>query len=102
MRRFARLEVARDNMGHAGSTGSITVDVYSKTWWEERVGAVNWILEAVFSEPDKTENKAMQVSPQESAKGKDWEPERLPRGLRSSAACPDGHKRHISDHPRSG
>jgi len=27
----ARLEVDRDNMGHAGSTGSITLDVYSKT-----------------------------------------------------------------------
>jgi hypothetical protein len=32
MRRYgARLEVARDNMGHAGSTGSITLDVYLKT-----------------------------------------------------------------------
>src|SRR3954451_19328138 len=31
MRRYgARLEVARDNMGHSGSTGSITLDVYSK------------------------------------------------------------------------
>lgn len=29
MRRFgARLDVARDNMGHAGGTGSITLDVY--------------------------------------------------------------------------
>jgi site-specific recombinase XerD len=28
MRRYgARLEVARDNMGHAGSTGSITLDM---------------------------------------------------------------------------
>ena len=35
MRRMGgRLEVARDNMGHAGSTGSITLDVYSKSWWE--------------------------------------------------------------------
>ena len=32
MRRYGvRLEIARDNMGHAGSTGSIAVDVYSKT-----------------------------------------------------------------------
>lgn len=31
MRRMGgRLEVARDNMGHAGSTGSITLDIYSK------------------------------------------------------------------------
>ena len=50
MRRFgARLEVARDNMGHAGSTGSITLDVYSKTWWNERVEAVTRVVEAVFA-----------------------------------------------------
>ena len=54
MRRFgARLEVARDNMGHAGSTGSITLDVYSKTWWNERVEAVSRVVEAVFAEPDE-------------------------------------------------
>jgi integrase len=52
MRRMGgRLEVARDNMGHAGSTGSITLDVYSKTWWEERVDAVTRIVEAVFTDP---------------------------------------------------
>jgi hypothetical protein len=33
MRRHgARFEVAPDNMGHAGGSGSITLDVYSKTW----------------------------------------------------------------------
>ena len=53
MRRYgARLEVARDNMGHSGSTGSITLDVYSKTWWEERVDAVTKVVEAVFAEPE--------------------------------------------------
>ena len=58
MRRFgARLEVARDNMGHAGSSGSITLDVYSKTWWTERVEAVNRIVEAVFAEPDEEDNR---------------------------------------------
>ena len=56
MRRYgARLEVARDNMGHAGSTGSITLDVYSKTWWDERVDAVTKVVEAVFAEPTETE-----------------------------------------------
>ncbi len=39
-------------MGHAGSTGSITLDVYSKTWWEERVDAVTRVVEAVLTEPD--------------------------------------------------
>ncbi|HEV2132633.1 MAG TPA: tyrosine-type recombinase/integrase [Terracidiphilus sp.] len=74
MRRFARLEVARDNMGHAGSTGSITLDVYSKTWWEERVEAVNWIVEAVFSEPDQEDGKTLNPSPEKSSEGGDWEP----------------------------
>jgi hypothetical protein len=35
MRRYsARLEVTRENMGHAGRTGSIACDVYSKAWWK--------------------------------------------------------------------
>src|ERR1035437_879683 len=58
MRRYgARLEVARDNMGHAGSSGSITLDVYSKTWWSERVEAVSRVVEAVFAAQDEEERK---------------------------------------------
>jgi integrase len=77
MRRYgARLEVARDNMGHTGSTGSITLDVYSKTWWNERVEAVSRIVEAVFAEPDEEEKKI--VNPLKglpnSAAGAEWEP----------------------------
>jgi len=76
MRRFgARLEVARDNMGHAGGTGSITLDVYSKTWWNERVEAVTRIVEAVFAEPD--ENKKIATSQQDGGNAgiaKEWEP----------------------------
>ena len=63
MRRFgARLEVARDNMGHAGGTGSMTLDAYSKTWWNERVEAVTRIVEAVFAEPDERKNKEIASS----------------------------------------
>jgi len=77
MRRYgARLEVARDNMGHSGSTGSITLDVYSKTWWNERVDAVSRVVEAVFAEPDEEEEKI--VAPSEGlpdgGEGKEWEP----------------------------
>jgi len=78
MRRFgARLEVARDNMGHAGNSGSITLDVYSKTWWNERVEAVTRVVEAVFAEPDEEEKK--RVGPllrgtPEGGDGKEWEP----------------------------
>jgi integrase len=58
MRRMGgRLEVARDNMGHAGSTGSITLDVYSKSWWDERVDAVTRVVEAVFTEPEEKEEE---------------------------------------------
>jgi hypothetical protein len=63
MRRYgARLEVARDNMGHAGGTGSITLDVYSKTWWDERVDAVTKVVEAVFAEPTETEKSIVPPS----------------------------------------
>jgi hypothetical protein len=84
MRRYgARLEVARDNMGHAGSTGSITLDVYSKTWWNERVEAVSRVVEAVFAEPDEEEKKT--VIPQkglpDGGDGKEWEPFWEPRAV---------------------
>ena len=78
MRRFgARLEVARDNMGHAGSSGSITLDVYSKTWWNERVEAVSRIVEAVFAEPDEEERKRIAIPLKGLPSGgssKEWEP----------------------------
>lgn len=45
----ARPEVARDNMGH--SETSMTLDGYSRTWWDERVDAVSRAVAAVFSEP---------------------------------------------------
>ncbi|HMH15673.1 MAG TPA: site-specific integrase [Edaphobacter sp.] len=79
MRRFgARLEVARDNMGHAGGTGSITLDVYSKTWWNERVEAVTRVVEAVFAEPDEKEEKRKIAIPlkglPDDGIAKEWEP----------------------------
>jgi integrase len=85
MRRFgARLEVARDNMGHAGSSGSITLDIYSKTWWSERVEAVSRIVEAVFAEPDEKENNTT-VTPlkdlPDSGNGKEWEPSWEPQAV---------------------
>ena len=49
-------------MGHAGSTGSIALDVYSKTWWNDRVEAVSRVVEAVFAEPDEEGEKI--ASPQ--------------------------------------
>jgi integrase len=85
MRRYgARLEVARDNMGHAGSTGSITLDVYSKTWWDERVDAVTRVVEAVFAEPEEKEKKIatpLKALPN-SGNGVEWEPSWAPQGVK--------------------
>jgi integrase len=85
MRRYgARLEVARDNMGHAGSTGSITLDVYSKTWWDERVDAVSRVVEAVFAEPEEKEEKKI-ATPLKAlpngGTGVEWEPFWEPQGV---------------------
>jgi hypothetical protein len=42
----------------SGTTNhSITLDVYSKTWWNERVEAVSRVVEAVFTEPDKEDER---------------------------------------------
>lgn len=75
MRRFgARLEVARDNMGHVGSTGSITLDVYSKTWWDERVEAVTRIVEAVLTEPEEERKRTINTPLLAGGTVAEWEP----------------------------
>jgi len=86
MRRFgARLEVARDNMGHSGSSGSITLDVYSKTWWDERVDAVTRVVEAVFAEPKQKEEQLV-ASPKknclQNGDNQEWEPFWEPQALK--------------------
>jgi len=87
MRRYgARLEVARDNMGHAGSTGSITLDVYSKTWWDERVDAVTRVVDAVLAaQPEETEAPSSPVQAQnveagvKNSPGAEWVPFWVPQ-----------------------
>lgn len=85
-RALGRLEVARDNMGHAGSTGSITLDFYSKSWWEERVDAVTRVVEAVFTEPEKEKEETNTVVPpvplRKGANGDSWVPFWVPKGAK--------------------
>jgi hypothetical protein len=49
----------------------------SKTWWNERVDAVNRTVEAVFAGPDEEDNKES-VAPLPGLPGggtdKEWEP----------------------------
>ena len=64
-------------MGHAGGTGSITLDVYSKTWWNERVEAVTRVVEAEFAEPYEEETKKIAAPLKGHPHGriaKEWEP----------------------------
>lgn len=88
MRRFgARLEVARDNMGHVGSTGSITLDVYSKTWWEERVEAVTRIVEAVLTEPEEERKRTIDTPLLAGGTVAEWEPFWEPQPSTKTANC---------------
>ena len=43
----------------------MTLDAYSKTWWNERVEAVTRIVEAVVAEPDERKNKETASSQQD-------------------------------------
>jgi integrase len=43
----ARAEVARDNMGH--SEIPTTLEVYSRTWWDERASAVSAVVDMVMN-----------------------------------------------------
>jgi hypothetical protein len=82
-----RLEMARDSMGHAGSTGSITLDVYSKTWWDERVDGVTRVVEAVFTEPEV--KKTIAIPPMDlprGGNGVEWEPFWEPQGALLASA----------------
>jgi len=83
MRRMGRLEIARDNMGHGGNTGSITLDVYSKTWWEERVETVTRVVEMVMTEPEQNESSNVASLPREG--GELWEPFWEPQGGNSDS-----------------
>ena len=70
----ARPEAIRDNMGH--SQVSMTMDGYSRSWWDERVCAVSQAVADVFAAPaaappDQTKNADNQP---EGKKKTDWVP----------------------------
>jgi hypothetical protein len=71
------------SMGHAGSTGRITLDVYSKTWWDERADAVTRVVEAVFAEPEEKEKTiATPLKALPGGNGVEWEPFWAPQGVK--------------------
>jgi integrase len=77
----ARPEAIRDNMGH--SQVSMTMDGYSRSWWDERANAVSQAVAAVFAAPAAT--------PPEQTKNEDTKP-----GSQNSEwvpfwGCPNGN-----------
>jgi len=47
----ARAEVTRDNMGHSECATSL--EIYSKTWWDERAAAVSAVVDLVMKSDEK-------------------------------------------------
>ena len=73
----ARAEVTRDNMGHS-DTGT-TLNVYSETWWDERVDAVSRAIEAVFKEPAAKPSQSAQSSRNATKQPVEWVPFWVPQ-----------------------
>ena len=73
----ARAEVTRDNMGHS-ETGT-TLNVYSETWWDERVDAVSRAVEAVFAEPAAKPAQPMNLFQNATKQPAEWVPFWVPQ-----------------------
>ena len=55
----ARAEVTRDNMGHSECATSL--EIYSKTWWEEREAAVSAVVDLVMKSDEKIDNSEQRI-----------------------------------------
>ncbi|HWT67443.1 MAG TPA: tyrosine-type recombinase/integrase [Terracidiphilus sp.] len=81
----ARPEVARDNMGH--SEILMTLEGYSRTWWDERASAVSAVVEMVMNS-DSTDNNQQQKEASERRMLFQPEPEEIANGAPSGALAP--------------
>ena len=60
-----------DNMGHANI--DVTQNVYGKSWWEERVGAVTRAVDAVSAATQKQQDQPEQAARElEPFNHEDW------------------------------
>jgi hypothetical protein len=78
----ARPEIARDNMGH--SETSMTLDGYSRTWWDERVEAVSRAVAAVFAEPAAKAEARPAEEPKTEETVVEWVPFWVPQPISDS------------------
>jgi hypothetical protein len=84
LRKGARPEVVRDNMGHANI--DVTQNVYGKSWWEERVDAVTRAVEAVSVATENAE-KAEAKPGQPESFSDEWVPLWVPQQEAKIASC---------------
>jgi integrase len=84
LREGARLEVVRDNMGHANI--DVTQNVYGKSWWEERVDAVTRAVEAVSAATENAQ-KAEAKQDQPETFSDQWVPLWVPQQEAKIASC---------------
>jgi hypothetical protein len=54
----ARAEITRDNMGH--SETPTTIEIYSKTWWDERAAAVSAVVDLVMKSDESKDGQDSQ------------------------------------------
>lgn len=82
----ARPEVARDNMGH--SEIPMTLEGYSRTWWDERASAVSAVVQMVMSSDAATEPNQQQRN---ETRRMLFQPgtEEIPSGAPSGAPAPE-------------
>ena len=91
----ARPEVARDNMGH--SEIPMTLEGYSRTWWDERTSAVSAVVNMVMNSNATDENNQQQrekgkrrmlfqPEPEENASGA---PSGAPATIVVQSGCPE-------------
>jgi integrase len=76
----ARAEVTRDNMGHSECDLSLTLDVYSKTWWDEREAAASAVVDLVMKSDEKKvgeEKQQLEEDPRRMPFEADAKPEQL-------------------------
>jgi integrase len=82
-REGARPEVVRDNMGHANI--DVTLNVYGKSWWEERVDAVTRAVEAVTTAAQDAEKEARKGQPESISN--EWVPLWVPQQETKITSC---------------
>ena len=96
----ARAEVARDNMGH--SEIPMTLEGYSRTWWDERASAVSAVVDMVMN--SETSGKTNQQQSEIDVRRMLFQPdpEEIVSGAPTGAPAPEMVHAHPAESLVSG